>query len=85
MVKFNQDKMVQPIESEWFGFYKPGQDQEIETMRNSTLYKEDWLGLKVLDESNRLKFLEVNGGHLQFTDPWFIQNIIKPYLNITIN
>jgi len=78
MVKFTEDTMVQPIESEWFGFYAPGQDQQVLTLQQTPLYQEDWLGLQKLDTTGRLKFLSVVGNHLQFTEQWFIQNII-PY------
>ena len=40
MVKFNQDVTVIPRESEWFGFYKTGQDTELETLQESLLYTE---------------------------------------------
>ena len=40
MVKFLRDSMVIPIESEWFGFYAPGQDKEVLPLRNTTLYTE---------------------------------------------
>jgi len=80
MVKFAQDSMVQPRESEWFGFYAQGQDVEIIPLRNSTLYKEDWLGLAKLDTAGRLKFLEVDGDHLRFSAQWFLDNIVQPYL-----
>jgi hypothetical protein len=36
--------MVQPIESEWFGFYEEGQDVEVVSLRDSTLYKEGEVG-----------------------------------------
>lgn len=38
MVKFETDTMVQPVESEWFGFYKPGQSKDIQTLQESELY-----------------------------------------------
>lgn len=38
MVKFDSDSMVQPVDSEWFGFYKPGQGKEVESLQNSELY-----------------------------------------------
>ncbi|XP_026480291.1 palmitoyl-protein thioesterase 1-like [Ctenocephalides felis] len=79
MVKFNFDTMVQPIASEWFGFYKSGQDVEIEDLHNSNIYLEDKLGLKQMDEDGKLYFLDVNGDHLRFTEEWFIENII-PFL-----
>lgn len=40
MVKFTNDSMVDPLESEWFGFYKSGQAREVETLRESAIYKE---------------------------------------------
>ncbi|KAF0982819.1 hypothetical protein FDP41_010798 [Naegleria fowleri] len=80
MVKFLLDSFVQPIESEHFGFYKPGQDREVVKLRDSQLYQEDWLGLKKLDMAGRLDFLEVEGDHLRFTLEWFIENIVNPYL-----
>jgi palmitoyl-protein thioesterase len=80
MVKFTQDSMVQPRESEWFEFYAPGQDKQIIPLRNSTLYKEDWLGLAKLDQAGRLHFLEVDGDHLQFSATWFLDSIVQPYL-----
>lgn len=38
MVKFLNDSMVQPIESEWFGFYAPGQSQKIRPLQQSEIY-----------------------------------------------
>jgi len=80
LVKFLQDEVVQPRESEWFGFYAPGQDVEVQPLRESKLYTEDWLGLQVLDRSGRLHFLSTPGDHLQFTDKWFLANILTPFL-----
>ncbi|XP_068602925.1 palmitoyl-protein thioesterase 1 isoform X2 [Brachionichthys hirsutus] len=41
MVKFLQDTVVDPVDSEWFGFLKTGQAKETETLQESVLYKED--------------------------------------------
>jgi len=40
MIKFENDTVVQPVETEWFGFYKPGQSVELETLQESALYIE---------------------------------------------
>ncbi|KAJ3661455.1 hypothetical protein Zmor_005850 [Zophobas morio] len=80
LVKFENDTVVQPAETEWFGFYKPGQSNKIETLQESTLYTEDRLGLQKLDKNSKLQFLAVPGNHLQFDWPWFKENIITPYL-----
>ncbi|KTG45678.1 hypothetical protein cypCar_00000662 [Cyprinus carpio] len=79
MVKFLQDTMVDPVDSEWFGFYKPGQDKELETLQESAIYTEDRLGLAEMNSAGKLVFLATNGDHLQFTQEWFNDNLL-PYL-----
>ncbi|XP_053313153.1 palmitoyl-protein thioesterase 1 [Spea bombifrons] len=80
MVKFLQDTMVDPVDSEWFGFYRPGQGKEIIPLQNSTIYTEDRLGLREMDTAGKLVFLGVEGDHLHFTDKWFNENIL-PFLH----
>jgi palmitoyl-protein thioesterase len=41
---------------------------------------QDRLGLQQLDKLGRLKFLAVDGDHVQFDEDWFIQNIVDKYL-----
>lgn len=79
MVKFSNDSMVEPVASEWFGYYKPGQDKEVQSLEESDFYLNDKLGMKQMKADGKLVFLENEGNHLQFTKEWFIQNII-PYL-----
>jgi palmitoyl-protein thioesterase len=84
MVQFLNDTMVQPKESEWFGFYNPGQDKSVFTLQESPLYQEDWIGMKQLDTEGKLTFLATIGDHLQFTKEWFEANIIHRFLNNTM-
>ncbi|XP_062540210.1 palmitoyl-protein thioesterase 1 [Armigeres subalbatus] len=79
MVKFTKDKMVQPIESQWFGYYKPGQDVEVQKLEESEIFLKNRLGLQEMHQSNKLVFLECEGNHLQFTKEWFKTNIF-PFL-----
>lgn len=79
LVKFLRDTMVTPHESEHFGFYAEKDTSKIVPLRQSQLYLKDLLGLKTLDEQSRIKFLESDTDHLQFTDKWFIDNLI-PFL-----
>ena len=76
MVKFLNDSVVIPRESEHFAFYAPNDTSRIITLQESALYQNDLLGLKILDQQSRLKFLESEGDHLRFTREWFIDNII---------
>ncbi|XP_063363652.1 palmitoyl-protein thioesterase 1-like [Cydia amplana] len=80
MVKFDSDSMVQPRESEWFGFYTPGQGSQLQTLQQSRIYTEDRLGLQAMDRAGKLAFLSQPGDHLQFDETWFIDNIINKYL-----
>ncbi|KAF2071137.1 hypothetical protein CYY_007543 [Polysphondylium violaceum] len=82
LVLFTQDTMVIPRESEWFGFYQPN-TLDIIPMEKTDLYVEDWIGLQYLDQNNRITKLSCDGNHLQFTDDWFIENLI-PFLNNTV-
>jgi len=83
MVLFTLDTMVQPKISEWFGWYTPGQDHDVQPMNQTALYTEDWIGMQQLDRAGKLQFLPCPTDHLQFTDEWFIENII-PLLNNTL-
>ncbi|KAM9384135.1 palmitoyl-protein thioesterase 1 isoform 1-T2 [Pholidichthys leucotaenia] len=76
MVKFQNDTVVDPVESEWFGFLKTGQAKETETLQDSILYKEDRLGLAAMDKAGKLDFLATDGDHLQFTREWFKENLL---------
>ena len=80
MVKFTEDTVVDPKETEWFEFYAPGQAQTILPLKESPIYKEDWIGLKELDESGRLRFLSSEGNHLRFTKEFLREEIVKPFL-----
>ncbi|XP_072947415.1 palmitoyl-protein thioesterase 1 [Epargyreus clarus] len=80
LVKFDNDTIVQPKETEWFGFYAPGQANKIITLQESDLYVQDRLGLKWMNEAGKLVFLSTPGQHLSFSEEWFQRNIIKPYL-----
>lgn len=77
LVKFADDTIVQPKESEWFGFYEVGQDNETIPMENTDLYLQDKIGLQKMVYDGKLKFLQSPGDHLQFTRPWFIKNIVS--------
>ncbi|KAF6110848.1 palmitoyl-protein thioesterase 1 [Phyllostomus discolor] len=79
MVKFLNDSIVDPVDSEWFGFYKSGQDKETIPLQETTLYTEDRLGLKEMNNVGQLVFLAIEGDHLQLSEEWFNAHII-PFL-----
>ncbi|KZS18637.1 palmitoyl-protein thioesterase 1 isoform X1 [Daphnia magna] len=80
MVKFTKDTVVQPIETEWFGFYRENDLNSTYTLQESPLYIEDRLGLRTMDSQGKLHFLKVEGDHIQFSQIWFKQTIIEKFL-----
>lgn len=80
MVKFTEDTMVYPRESEWFEFFAPGQDKVILSFNQTDIYQQDWIGLQELDKAGKIVFIPCVGNHLEFTLEWFVQNIVTPYL-----
>ncbi|KAK9891902.1 hypothetical protein WA026_017386 [Henosepilachna vigintioctopunctata] len=80
MVKFLNDTVVQPVDTEWFGFYEPGQAEKVYDLRSSRIYQEDRIGLKRLDEQKKLNFISTEGNHLEFNWKWFERNIVDTYL-----
>ena len=81
LVMFSKDTMVEPKESEWFGFYAPN-SKNVLYLNESTIYQEDRLGLKEMDKSGKLRFISCPSDHLEFTDDWFIYTIM-PFINGT--
>ncbi|KAL1777446.1 palmitoyl-protein thioesterase 1 [Sigmodon hispidus] len=79
LVKFLNDSVVDPVDSEWFGFYRSGQATETIPLQESALYKEDRLGLMQMDKTGKLVFLAKEGDHLQLSQEWFNAHII-PFL-----
>lgn len=59
MVKFLRDKIVEPIETSWFGFYKPGSTDVVQSLRESDFFVHDNLGLRQMMEERKLIFIEV--------------------------
>lgn len=79
MVQFTEDTEVTPRESEWFGFYDDGQAKTLHTLENSTLYTEDRLGLKEMNEQGRLVKYAIKGNHLQISKEQ-LDDIIDKYI-----
>ena len=78
MYVFDEDKTVVPKESGWFSEVNATTSKETR-LEDRPMYKEDWLGLKWLDEQNRLDFRVVKGGHMQLDEKILIE-AFKRYL-----
>lgn len=67
MFVFEKDVTVQPKESGWFA-EKNATSGVVTQLRDRELYKEDWLGLRKLDEKGGLVFKTTSGKHMQLSD-----------------
>ncbi|KAJ7540241.1 hypothetical protein O6H91_10G006400 [Diphasiastrum complanatum] len=79
LVKFENDTVLVPPETAWFGYFSPNATNSVLSFEETDLYKEDWIGLKVLKEKGGLTFLSFAGNHLTITKEQ-LQYQIAPYL-----
>ena len=79
LIRFSDDQVVVPGGSEWFGRLHGLQLEPLEEQQD--LWVDDVLGLRALNETGRLEFLVLPGGHLEFpSKAWFAENIARHYL-----
>lgn len=67
MFMFSEDRTAVPKESAWFAEVNQT-NGEITTLRDRSIYKEDWLGLRSLDEQGKLDFETIQGPHMALTE-----------------
>ncbi|CAI6330638.1 unnamed protein product [Periconia digitata] len=78
MYVFDDDTTVIPKESGWFAQTNETSG-EVTPLRNRTIYKEDWIGLKALDRKGGLEFRSTKGGHMQFDDDDVLVDAFRTY------
>ncbi|KAK8522081.1 hypothetical protein V6N13_022151 [Hibiscus sabdariffa] len=79
LIMFENDTVLVPRETSWFGYYPDGAFDSILPAQETKLYKEDWIGLKTLDEAGKVKFVKVSGSHLKILKK-DMKKYIVPYL-----
>jgi len=79
LIMFEHDTILVPKETSWFGYFPDGSWTPVLPAQETTLYTEDRIGLKSLDEAGKVKFVKVSGGHLEisYSD---MKEYILPYL-----
>lgn len=75
MYLFEDDETVIPKETSWFSEVN---GTEVTELRDTKIYKEDWLGLKELDKKGALQFKKTPGGHMTLTDK-LLEKVFKDY------
>ncbi|KAK9716328.1 hypothetical protein RND81_06G225700 [Saponaria officinalis] len=79
LIMSEQDTVLVPKETAWFGYYPDGAFSPVLPVQETKLYTEDWIGLKILDEAGRVKFVSVAGNHLRISDE-DMKKYMVPYL-----
>eukprot|EP00271_Cylindrocystis_brebissonii_P007680 TRINITY_DN21280_c0_g1_i1.p1 TRINITY_DN21280_c0_g1~~TRINITY_DN21280_c0_g1_i1.p1 ORF type:complete len:333 (+),score=23.38 TRINITY_DN21280_c0_g1_i1:460-1458(+) len=67
LILFLNDTVVVPKESAHFGYFAPNTFGPVVPFDQTQLYKEDWIGLRELNEAGRVDFISVPGGHLRIS------------------
>jgi len=84
LIKFTGDTIIDPPESEWFGYFDTEAaekgERKIVALQNSTMYINDKLGLRNLDMAHRIQFVALPGNHLQFTRSDMVKYMVPALL-----
>ena len=67
MFMFANDTTVVPKESAYFSEVNTT-SEAVTKLQERDIYREDWIGLRFLDEERRLDFRIAEGGHMQLSD-----------------
>lgn len=65
LVKFTEDTMIFPKETSWFQQWD--ENGTVIALEETDFYVNDFIGLKTLNEANKVQFIEVVGDHLRFS------------------
>ncbi|KAM3396975.1 palmitoyl-protein thioesterase 1-like [Capsicum galapagoense] len=79
LIMFENDLIVTPKESSWFGFYQDGSYTQVLPPQQTNLYLNDLFGLQTLDKAGKIKFIKVPGFHLGM-DIQDLGQYVVPYL-----
>ena len=79
MYVFDEDTTVIPKESGWFAQTNISSG-EVTRLQDRSIYKEDWIGLRKLDEKGGLFFKSTEGGHMRLSDD-VLEDVFKTYFS----
>ena len=78
LVVNRDDEIVDPTTSGWFDYYNQNSD-EILQRKDSNFYKDDYIGIRYLEENNRITFAKFSGIHTRYThqelDQFFVPTL----------
>jgi palmitoyl-protein thioesterase len=67
LIMNESDTVINPPSTAWFEFYEASSNKVI-PLKESEFYKEDYIGLRELDNSGKIRFVKLNGDHIHFSD-----------------
>ena len=76
--RFDRDITVVPRDSAWFADVDA--DGRLVGMRDTELFREDWIGLRALDDRGALVLATAPGAHMQISREWFQESVVDAYL-----
>ena len=79
MYMFANDTTVVPKESAFFQEVNTTSG-EVTKLQDRPIYKEDWLGLKSLDEAEKLHIQTIAGAHMELSED-VLTKVFKDYLS----
>ncbi|KAI5784992.1 Alpha/Beta hydrolase protein [Peziza echinospora] len=80
MYMFGNDTTVFPPSTAWFYDTKPEDPVEVVGLRDTRLYKEDWIGLQRLDKKGAIHWDTFEGmEHMRFSDEMALEAFTKYY------
>ncbi|XP_051116965.1 uncharacterized protein LOC127241791 [Andrographis paniculata] len=79
LIMFEDDIVLVPKETSWFGFYPDDKFGPILPPNQTRLYTEDWIGLKTLDDERKVKYIRVSGKHIEISTDDMIKYVV-PYV-----
>uniref|UniRef100_A0A7I4F4V2 Palmitoyl-protein thioesterase 1 n=1 Tax=Physcomitrium patens TaxID=3218 RepID=A0A7I4F4V2_PHYPA len=79
LIMFQEDAILVPPQTAWFGYYGENDFTTVLPPERTDLYKEDWIGLRTLDEAGRVTYIAFPGDHLSINDVQ-LKKFVVPYL-----
>lgn len=77
--RFQDDVTVVPRDSAWFA--DVGEDGGVVEVKQTELWRGDWVGLRALAADGRLTLATAPGGHMQIGRAWFREEVVDKYLS----
>ena len=80
LIKSKSDSVIVPRESSWFMFYDT-EGKNIVPLQESRFYKDDFIGLRKLNEEGKLTFVEFRDEHVIYNIVEYWEEIVDFFLD----